>query len=114
MKEIVFYRLKSGKSPIEEFLDTLSAKEAQKVVWVLQLIEEADTVSTKFYKYLSSSDGILEIRVQHGTNHIRFLGFEHNGTFVVLTNAFRKKDQKVPKKEIALAQKRKKEYLNNE
>jgi phage-related protein len=42
------------------------------------------------------------------------LGFEHNGTFVVLTNAFRKKDQKVPKKEIALAQKRKKEYLNNE
>lgn len=114
MKEIVFYRLKSGKSPIEEFLDTLSAKEAQKVVWVLQLIEEADTVSTKFYKYLSSSDGILEIRVQHGTNHIRLLGFEHNGTFVVLTNAFRKKDQKVPKHEIVLAQNRKKEYLNNE
>jgi hypothetical protein len=61
MKEIIFYRLKSGKSPIEEFLDTLSSKEAQKVVWVLQLIEEANTVSTKFYKYLCSSDGILEI-----------------------------------------------------
>jgi hypothetical protein len=42
MKEIIFYKLKSGKSPIEEFLDSLSSKEAQKVVWVLQLIEEAD------------------------------------------------------------------------
>ena len=114
MKEIIFYKLKSGKSPIEEFLNSLSSKEAQKVVWVLQLIEEADTVSTKFYKYLSSTDDILEVRVQHGNNHFILLGFEHNGTFVVLTNAFRKKDQKVPKKEIALAQERKKEYLNHE
>lgn len=112
MKEIIFYKFKSGKSPIEEFLDTLSSKEAQKVVWVLQLIEESDVVSTKFYKYLSSTDGILEVRVQHGNNHFRLLGFEHNGAFVVLTNAFKKKDQKVPKKEIALAQERKKEYLS--
>lgn len=114
MKEIIFYKLKSGKSPIEEFLDTLSSKEAQKVVWVLQLIEESDIVSTKFYKYLSSTDDILEVRVQHGNNHFRLLGFEYNGTFVVLTNAFRKKDQKVPKKEIALAQDRKKEYISHE
>jgi len=38
MKEIVFYKLPSGKSPIEDFLDGLSSKEAQKVVWVLKLI----------------------------------------------------------------------------
>jgi hypothetical protein len=31
MKTIKFYRLPSGKSPIEEFLDSLSSKEAQKV-----------------------------------------------------------------------------------
>lgn len=114
MKELIFYKFKSGKSPIEEFLDSLSSKEAQKVVWVLQLIEEADIISTKFYKNLSNSDGIIEVRVQLGSNNFRLLGFEHNGTFVVLTNAFRKKDQKVPKKEIDLAQLRKKEYLSHE
>ena len=114
MKEIIFYKLRSGKSPIEEFLDGLCAKEAQKVVWVLQLIEEESVVSTKFYKQLSNSDGIVEVRVQHGNNNFRLLGFEHKGTFVVLTNAFRKKDQKVPKKEIELAQSRKKEYLSHE
>jgi len=32
MKTVIFYKMQSGKSPIEEFLDSLSAKEAQKVV----------------------------------------------------------------------------------
>ena len=48
----------SGKSPIEEFLDSLSSKEAQKVILVLNLIEEMDHISTKFYKQLSNCDGI--------------------------------------------------------
>lgn len=48
MKEILFYKNKSGKSPIEIFLDSLSLKEVEKVTWVLQLIEESHSVSTKF------------------------------------------------------------------
>ena len=114
MKEVVFYKLPSGKSPIEAFLDGLSSKEAQKVAWVLKLVEELEQVSTKYYKQLSNAGGIVEIRVQIGKNHFRLLGFEYKGIFVVLTNGFKKKDQKVPKSEIALAQSRKKEYLKNE
>ena len=110
-KEIKFYKSPSGKSPIAEFLDSLSAKEAQKVTWVLRLIEEMETVSTKFYKKLSNCDGIIEVRVQIGKNNFRLLGFEDEGTFVVLTNGFKKKDQKVPRSEISLAQKRREEYL---
>ena len=49
-----------------------------------------------------------------GKDHFRLLGFENNGTFVILTNGFQKKDQKVPKPEIELAQKRRKEHLENE
>ena len=112
MKEIRFYKLASGKSPIEDFLDALSSKEAQKIIWVLSLIEEMDNVSTKFYKQLSNCDGIIEVRAQIGKNNFRLLGFEDKGTFVVLTNGFKKKDQKVPKSEITLAQKRKNEYLS--
>jgi phage-related protein len=47
-------------------------------------------------------------------NNFRLLGFEYEGSLVVLTNGFRKKDQKVPKPEIDLAQQRRKEYLANE
>lgn len=114
MKTIKFYKLPSGKSPVEDFLDSLSSKEAQKIVWVLQLIEDIEQVSTKYYKHLINTDGIIEVRAQVGKNHFRILGFEHNGNFVVLTNGFKKKDQKVPKSEIELAQSRKKEYLSNE
>ncbi len=112
MKEIVFYKTSSGKSPVEEFLDSLSSKEAQKVAWVLSLIEDMESVSTKFYKKLSNSGGIIEVRAQIGKNNFRLLGFEDNGTFVVLTNGFKKKDQKVPKSEISLAQQRKDTYLS--
>ena len=112
MKKIKFYKALSGKSPIEDFLDSLSSKEAQKVVWVLRLIEEMESVSTKFYKQLSNSDGIIEVRAQIGKNNFRLLGFEHRDTFVILTNGFKKKDQKVPKSEILLAQQRKNEYLS--
>lgn len=112
MKEIKFYKLPSGKSPVEDFLDSLSAKEAQKVVWVLNLIEEMDNISTKFYKKLSSCDEIVEVRAQIGKNNFRLLGFEHKDAFVILTNGFKKKDQKIPKSEITLAEQRKNEYLS--
>ncbi len=112
MKEVKFYKTSSGKSPIENFLDSLSSKEAQKITWVLSLIEEMESVSTKFYKKLSNCDGIIEVRAQIGKNNFRLLGFEDKGTFVILTNGFKKKDQKVPKSEILLAQKRKENYLS--
>ena len=112
MKEIIFYKMPSGKSPIEDFLDSLSSKEAKKVVWVLKLIEDLEQVSTKFYKQLSNTNGIIEIRAQVGKNHFRLLGFEDGAKFVVLTNGFKKKDQKVPKSEIELAQQRRKDYLS--
>jgi len=112
MKTIKFYRLPSGKSPVEDFLDSLSAKEAQKVVWVLSLIEEMNSISTKFYKKLSGCADIVEARAQIGKNNFRLLGFEHRDTLVILTNGFKKQEQKVPKSEIALAEQRKNEYLS--
>jgi phage-related protein len=110
MKEIIFYRL-NNKSPVEDFLDSLSSKEVQKVLWVLKLIEELNNVSSKYYKKLKNANDIIEVRVSLGNNSFRLLGFEYEDKFVVLTNGFKKKSQKVPKSEIDLAIKRKKEYL---
>ena len=50
MKEINFYRSESEKSPVEEFLDNLTAKQAKKVVWVLNMVEEHINVSSKYFK----------------------------------------------------------------
>ena len=111
MREIVFYKTISDESPIEEFLDSLNDKQAQKVVWVLKIVEELETVPTTYLKKLKSTDDIWEIRVQQSNNIFRLLGFKKEGKLIILTNAFTKKTQKTPKSEIILAEKRKKEYL---
>ncbi len=47
-------------------------------------------------------------------NQFRLFGFEDGERLIILNHAIKKKSQKVLKKDIILAQKRKKEYLNNE
>ena len=54
MREVRFYRTKAGHSPVEEFLDALSGKQAQKVAWVLRLIEEIEAVPSQYLKNLSA------------------------------------------------------------
>ena len=111
MRTINFYRQTNGKSPIEEFLDSLTGKQAQKVLWVLQLIEELETVPRQYFKKLVDSEGIWEVRVQFGNDIFRLLGFFDSGSLLILTNGFAKKTQKTPPQEIALAFRRKNDYL---
>lgn len=70
-------------------------------------------VPVKFFKKLENTEGIYEVRVITYQKSIRILCFLDEGTLVVLTNAFIKKTQKTPKKEIKLAERLKNEYLNN-
>ena len=111
MRTINFYRQPNDKSPIEEFLDSLTGKQAQKVLWVLQLIEELETVPRQYFKKLVDGDGIWEVRVQFGNDIFRLLGFFDGGSLLILTNGFAKKTQKTPPQEIALAIRRKNDYL---
>ena len=101
----------SGHCPVEEFLDSLESKQAQKVVWVLQLVEELDLVPVQYFKKLVGSDEIWEVRVQVGGNIFRILGFLDGAELVVLNHAFQKKTQKTPRKEIQTAERRKRDYL---
>jgi phage-related protein len=111
MRTINFYRLLNGHSPVEEFLDSLTGKQAQKVLWVLQLIEELEVIPRQYFKKLVDSEGLWEVRIQFGNDIFRLLGFFDGGSLLVLTNSFAKKTQKTPPQEIALAVRRKEEYL---
>jgi phage-related protein len=111
MRQITFYRTEAGHAPIEEFLDSLTGKQAQKVVWVLQLIEELDIVPRQYFKKLVDTAEIWEVRVQFGGNIFRLLGFFADATTLILTNGFAKKTQKTPLQEITLAEQRRRDYL---
>ena len=111
MKTISFYRTVSGKCPVEEHLDSLADAETTKIAWVLKLIREIDPIPSKYFKKLVNTD-IWEVRVNVGRNTFRLLGFFHSSELIILTNSFQKKTQKTPLREIRLAEKRMKEYLN--
>ncbi len=112
MRSISFYKTVSGKCPVEDHLDSLSDTQATKITWVLKLVRETQNISTKYFKKLVNTDDIWEVRVSVGKNIFRLLGFMQNGKLIILTNSFQKKTQKTPRKEIKLAEKRKKDYLS--
>jgi phage-related protein len=111
MRDIEFYKTSNGRCPVEEFLDSLSDKHAQKVAWVLRLVEKFDIVPDQYFKKLVGTEHIWEIRAQIGGNSYRLLGFFDSAKLVILTNGFSKKQQKTPHREIDLAIQRRKEYL---
>ena len=112
MRKIKFYRLETGKCPVEEFFDSLSNKQFEKISFVLDLIEQIDIVPSKYFKKLKGTDDIWEIRVQQGNNIFRVLGFFDGNDLIVLNHAFTKKSQIIPQRKIAIAEKRKRNYFS--
>jgi phage-related protein len=112
MREILFYRTKAGGNPIEEFLDSLNAKQARKVTMVLRVIEEFDRVPKQYFKKLSGTEDIWEIRIQEGREIFRLLGFFEASNQMVLVHAFKKKSQKIKSKDINIAENRRRDHLS--
>jgi len=110
-REIRFYRTESGNCPVEQFIDSLEGKQAQKVVWVLNLIEELDTVPSRYFKKLANTEDLWEARINFGSDTFRLLGFFDGNIIIVFVYGFKKKSQKLPKNAIALTQERKKDYF---
>jgi phage-related protein len=111
MRKIKFYRLETGKCPVEEFFDSLPNKQFEKIAFVLDLIEQIDIVARKYFKKHKGTDDIWEVRVQRGNNIFRILGFFDGKDLVILNHAFTKKSQKIQQKDIAVAEKRKCNYF---
>jgi len=109
---INFYKTDNLKCPVTEFLDSLSGKAAQKVTWVLKLIEETQIVSKEYFKKLTPYD-IWEVRISLSGNKYRILSFIYNDTKLILTHGFIKKTQKTPKNEIDKAITYRKDYFDN-
>ena len=95
-----------------DFYKEQDNKVQEKIEYVLDLIRFEKRVPIKFLKFLENTDGIYEVKVVTTFRSIRILCFFDKGKLVVLTNCFVKKSPKTPRKEIKLAEKLKKEYLN--
>lgn len=105
-----FYVTSSGRSPVEEFLDSLDIRAQRKFLYVRSLLEESGAkLSMPYCKYLRND--IYELRFTGTEGGVRVMYFFVESNRIVFTNGFLKKTQKTPQKEIQLAINRKKALL---
>jgi hypothetical protein len=72
MLEIQFYRTAAGACPVEEFLDSLGAKQAQKVLWVLRAVRELPRVRQQYFKKPEGTGDLWKVRAAFGGDAFRF------------------------------------------
>ena len=75
------------------------------------MIRIAERIPSKFFKHLTGTEGLFEIRIDIKGNIYRIFCCFDEGNLVVLFIGFQKKSQKTPKKEIEKALKIKAEYF---
>lgn len=110
MTRIEMYAEEDGRSPVEEFIESCDLKMQAKIFQFVALLEDKGAALRPPYsKHIE--EGIFELRIQQGGNTSRVLYFFVIGDIAVLTNGFIKKSQKTPRSEIALAKKRRNDYL---
>ncbi len=95
-----------------EFFDSLKPEVQKKFNWTLELIATLERVPEKYFKHMTNSNGIFEVRVEYASNIYRVFSFFDKGNLIILVNGFQKKTQKTPKKELELAEKLKQKYLD--
>lgn len=107
LRDIFYY-----KNYYLDFFEKLKPEVQKKFNWTLQLIATLDRVPEKYFKHITVSTGIYEIRVEVGSDIFRVFSFFDKGQLVILLNGFQKKTQNTPKNEIELAEKLKKQYFD--
>ena len=107
IREIFYY-----KNYYLDFFETLKPDVKKKFNWTLQLISTVNRIPEKYFKHITGSTGLYEIRVKVGSDIYRVFSFFDKRQLVVLVNGFQKKSQKSPKNEIAFAENLKKQYFD--
>lgn len=107
-RKIVVY-----KNHFWDFYNKQNIKVQDKIDWTVTLMQTNKIVPEKYFKHLTKTDGLWEIRVSANNGIFRIFCFFDKGNLVVLLSGFQKKTQKTPKSEIKRAERLKKEYYEN-
>lgn len=98
------------KDYFDKFFAQQTQKIRDKIIKVLDVVENIERIPATYLKYIEGTDGLFEIRVQLASNIFRVFCFFDGHRLVVLLSGFQKKTQKTPRSEIKRAEALKKEY----
>ena len=105
--QVVFYRTASGKRPVREFLDGLTAGQRAKALSVLTMLAEAGyELGPPWLKKIE--DDLWELRIQVGKVRLRFLFCVERARCVVLHGVKKKRDR-LPERDLQTARLRRRQ-----
>jgi phage-related protein len=107
-REVITY-----KSYFEDFFKEQSPKVQDKIIKILDLIEQVERIPVTYLRYIEGTDGLFEVRVILNGNIFRVFCFFDGNRLIVLLSGFQKKTQKTPRKDIERAERIKAEYYND-
>ena len=107
-RQIAFY-----ENHFKNFYKKQSLSVRKKIDWTLLILKTTKIVPKKYFKHLTNTDGLWEIRISAGNGIFRIFCFFDKGNLIIVLSGFQKKTQKTPKKEIKKAERLKKEYYEN-
>ena len=99
------------KNYFDDFFSKQKPKVKEKITWTINLVETLQIIPEDYFKHLTDTSGLYEIRVKQGSDIFRIFSFFDKDKLVVLANGFQKKTQKTPKQEIEKAEIIKAEYF---
>lgn len=89
-----------------------SPKVRNKIIKILDIVEQVERLPQNYLKYIEGTNGLFEIRIQLSNNIFRVFCFFDGNRLVVLLSGFQKKTQKTPLNEIKRAERLMNEYYN--
>lgn len=107
-REVITY-----KHYFEDFFKEQTRKVQDKIIKVLDILEQVERVPSTYLKYIEGTNGLFEVRVQLGNNIFRIFCCFDGNKMVVLFSGFQKKTQKTPPSEITRAERIMTEYYND-
>lgn len=108
IREVITY-----KNYFEDFFKEQPRKVQDKIIKVLDILENVERIPITYLRYIEGTNGLFEVRVQLGSNIFRIFCCFDGNKLVVLFSGFQKKTQKTPPKEIERALRIMTEYYND-
>ena len=105
VREVITY-----KEYFDDFFKAQPQKVRDKIIKILDIIEQVERIPTTYLKYIEGTNGLFEVRVQLGSNIFRIFCFFDGNKFVILLTGFQKKTRKTPPAEIDRAVRLMNEY----
>lgn len=108
--EVEFYKDEEGKEPVPDFLSSLPSGTRAKVVKLIDLLAEQGVLLKEPYtRHVRRK--LRELRIKDNVGLFRVFYFTYTGRRFILLDGFLKKTDKTPKREIEIAEKRMKNFM---